>query len=62
LGEDEDGDEEDGGGGGSFGVFDGLTRYLNVEDSPVRRSGVRKEGLKAKVSPLLARPLRIWET
>ena len=49
---------------GSFGAFDGLTRYPNVEDSPVRRSAGR-EGLKAKKvteSPLLTRPLRIWET
>jgi len=50
--------------GGSFGAFDGLTRYPNVEDSPVCRSAGR-EGLKAKKvteSPLLTRPLRIWET
>lgn len=50
--------------GGSFGTFDGLTRYPNVEDSPIRRSAGR-EGFKARKvteSPLQTRPLRIWET
>ncbi|KAF9448847.1 hypothetical protein P691DRAFT_597755 [Macrolepiota fuliginosa MF-IS2] len=45
--------------GGSFGAFDGLTRYApNVEDSPTRR-GAGRGGSKVKKSlesPLLSRP------
>lgn len=44
--------------GGSFGAFDGLTRYPNVEDSPIRRTG--REGHRMKrvpESPLPARPI-----
>lgn len=42
--------------GASFGAFDGLTRYSNVEDSPIRRNDAPKvkRGLG---SPLLSRPL-----
>ncbi|KXN84816.1 Transcription initiation factor TFIID subunit 3 [Leucoagaricus sp. SymC.cos] len=46
--------------GGSFGAFDGLTRYPNVEDSPIRRSAGREGGPRMKrvpESPLLSRPL-----
>lgn len=48
--------------GGSFGAFDGLTRYPTVEDSPIRRSaGSQREGPRMSVrkvpeSPLLSRP------
>ncbi|KAJ3574974.1 hypothetical protein NP233_g1406 [Leucocoprinus birnbaumii] len=56
-------------GGGSFGAFDGLTRYPNVEDSPIRRNAVARTSAKnsssskvSQESPLLSRaqliPLR----
>lgn len=45
--------------GGSFGAFDGLTRYPNVEDSPIRRT-MAGEGPRVKKvpqSPLLSKSL-----
>ncbi|EKM83375.1 hypothetical protein AGABI1DRAFT_116896 [Agaricus bisporus var. burnettii JB137-S8] len=43
--------------GASFGAFDGLTRYPNVEDSPIGRPMAGERLKKLPQSPLLPKPL-----
>jgi len=54
------GSMEDIGIGASFGAFDGLTRYPNVEDSPIRRNDAPrvKKGLESPLPPRSLGPLR----